>query len=82
MCGSRISNGEARLQQCGNRETNQHYVHAHCVNGGLGHDHELLPEQTGDQDAVDADSRQWDTITRAAADIGVLLLFAQDPDQA
>ena len=22
-------------------KTNQHYVHAHCVNGGLGHDHEL-----------------------------------------
>ena len=42
MCGIRFTHGEARLQQCCNRETNHHYVHAHCVNGGLGHDHELL----------------------------------------
>ena len=41
MCGTRFTHGEARLQQWGNRQTNNHYVHAHCVNGGLGHDHEL-----------------------------------------
>ena len=33
MCGIRFTHGEARLQQWGNRETNHHYVHAHCVNG-------------------------------------------------
>ena len=44
MCGTRFTHGEARLQQWGNRQTNNHYVHAHCVNGGLGHDHELHPK--------------------------------------
>ena len=44
MSWTRFSHGEARLQQWGKPETNQHYVHAHCVNGGLGHDHELLPK--------------------------------------
>ena len=33
MCGIRFTHGEARLQQWGNRKTNNHYVHAHCVNG-------------------------------------------------
>ena len=55
-----------------------HYVHAHCVNGGLGHDHELFPKQATDQDAVDAVTRQRDTINRTAA-AEVLLSFAQDP---
>ena len=26
-------------------ETAKHYVHAHCVNGGIGHDHELHPKK-------------------------------------
>ena len=82
LCGIRFTQGEARLQQWGNRETNHHYVHAHCVNGGLGHDHELFPKQATDQDAVDAVTRQRDTITRTAADTEVLLPFAQDPEQA
>ena len=70
------------IQQWGNRETNQHYVHAQSVNGGLGHDHELHPKLADDQEAVDAVTRQRDTITRTAADTEVLLPFAQDPDQA
>ena len=78
LCGIRFTHGEARLQQWGNRETNHHYVHAHCVNGGLGHDHELFPKQATDQDAVDAVTRQRDTMTRTAADTKVLLPFAQD----
>ena len=82
LCGTRFTQGEARLQQWGNRETNHHYVHAHCVNGLLGHDHELFPKQATDQDAVDAVTRQRDTITRTAADTEVLLPFAQDPYQA
>ena len=82
MCGIRFTHGEARLKQWGNRETNQHYVHAHCVNGGLGHDHELDPKLADDQEAVDAVTRQRDTITRTAADTEVLLPFAQDLDQA
>ena len=82
LCGIRFTQGEARLQQWGSRETNHHYVHAHCVNGGLGHDHELFPKQATDQDAVDAVTRQRDTITRTAADTEVLLPFAQDPEQA
>ena len=72
----------ARLQQWSNRETNHHFVHAHCVNGSLGHDHELFPQQTADQDAVDAVARQRDTITRTAADTEVLLPFVQDLNQA
>ena len=47
-----------------------------------GHDHELLPMQTVDQDAVDAVTRQRDTITRTAADTEVLLTCPQDSDQA
>ena len=43
----------------------------------VGHDHELI-----NQEAVDAVTRQRDTITRTAADTEVLLPFAQDLDQA
>ena len=68
--------------QWGNRQTNHHCVHAHCVNGGLGHDHKMLPKQAADQDAVDAVTRQRDTITGTAADTELLLPFAQDPDHA
>ena len=82
LCGIRFTHGEARQQQWSNRETNHHHVHAHCVNGGLGHDHELFPKQATGQDAIDAVTRQRDTITRTAADTEVLLPFAQDPDQA
>ena len=82
MCGIRFTHGEARLQQWGNRETNHNYVHAHCVNGGLGHDHELHTKLADDQEAVGAVTRQRDTITRTAAGTEALLPFAQDPDQA
>ena len=82
LLGIRFTHGEARLQQWGNRQINNHYVQAHCVNGGLGHDHELHPKVADDQEAVDAVTRQRDTITRTAADTEVLLTFAQDPDQA
>ena len=82
LCGIRFTHGEARLQQWGSRDTNNHYVHAHCINGGLQHDHELFPKQAADQDAVDAVTRQRDTITRTAADTEVLLPFAQDAEQA
>ena len=54
----------------------------HTVSTGLGHDHELLPKLAADQEALDAVTRQRDTITRTAADTEVLLPFAQDPDQA
>ena len=57
-------------------------THMHTVNGGLGHDNELHPKLADDQEAVDAVTRQRDTITRTAADTEVLLPFAQDPDQA
>ena len=82
LCGIRFTHGEARLQQWGSRDTTNHYVHAHCINGGLQHDHELFPKQAADQDAVDAVTRQRDTITRTAADTEVLLPFAQDAEQA
>ena len=82
MCGTRFTQCEARLQQWRNRQTNNHNEHAHCVNGGLGHDHELHPKVADDQEAVDAVTRQRDAITRTAADTEVLLPFAQDPDQA
>ena len=82
MCGIQFSHDGAGLEQWGNRQTDRHYVHAHCVNGCLGHDHELFPKQATYQDAVDAVTRQRDTITRTAADTQVLLPFAQDPDQA
>ena len=79
MCGTRFTHGEARLQQWCNRETN---VHAHCVNGVSGHDHELHPKLADDQEALDAVTRQRDTIIKTAADTEVLLPFAQDLDQA
>ena len=60
----------------GNRETNQHHVRAHCVNGVLGHD-QLHPKLPDDQEAVDAVTRQRDTITRTAADTEVQLPIAQ-----
>ena len=82
LCGIRFTHGEACLQQWSNRETSHHFVQAHCVNGWLRHDHELFPKQATDQDAVDAVTRQRDTITRTAADTEVLLSFAQDLDQA
>ena len=82
LCGIRFTHGEARLQQWGSRDTTNHYVHAHCINGGLQHDHELFPKQAADQDAVDAVTRQRDTITRTAAETEVLLPFAQDAEQA
>ena len=75
MWNSIQSPGEARLQQWGSRDTNHHYVHAHCINGGLGHDHELFPKQAADQHAVDIVTRQRDTITRTAADTEVLTPF-------
>ena len=78
VCGTQFTHSEA----WSNRETNHHHVHAHCVNGGLGHDNELHPKLAADQEAVDAVTRQRDTITRTAADTEVLLPFAQDPDQA
>ena len=58
LCGIRFTQGEARLQQWSSRDTTNHYVHAHCVNGGIQHDHELFPKQAADQDAVDAVTRQ------------------------
>ena len=57
------------------------YMHT-VLTAGLGHDHELHPKVADDQEAVDAVTRQRDTITRTAADTEVLLPFAQDPDQA
>ena len=42
----------------------------------------MFPKQATDQDAVDAVTRQRDTITRTAADTEVLLPFAQDAEQA
>ena len=77
VCRIRFTHDEARLQQWRNSETNDHYVHAHCINGRLGHDHELHPKLTDDQEAVDAV-----TITRTVTDTEVLLPFAQDPDKA
>ena len=35
LCGIRFTQGEACLQQCGNRETNHHYEHAHCVEASV-----------------------------------------------
>ena len=42
----------------------------------------MFPKQAADQDAVDAVTRQRETITRTAADTEVLLPFAQDAEQA
>ena len=82
LCGISIHIGEARLQQWATVIPIITMYIAHCVNGGLGHDHELHPKKAADQDAVDAVTRQRDTITRTAADTEVLLPFAQDAEQA
>ena len=81
MCGIRFTHCGARLQQWGNLQTNNHYVHAHCIYGGLGLDHELHPKVADDQEAVDAVTRQRDTIPEQQR-TQVLLFVAQDPDQA
>ena len=76
MCGQQFSHGEARLQQWFNRNTQRACVHAHCVNGGVHHDHELHPKQPLDQEAVELVARQRECVIRAAADTEVLLPFA------
>ena len=76
MCGQQFSHGEARLQQWCNRNTQRACVHAHCVNGGVHHDHELHPKQPLDQEAVEFVARQRESVIRAAADTEVLLPIA------
>ena len=77
MCGIRVTHGEARLQQWGNRETNVHCVHAHCVNGVSG----MTMNCSRSKLLIRMQSMQ-STITRTAADTEVLLPYAQDLDQA
>ena len=57
-------------------------VHAHCIIGGVAHDHELHPKTPTDQDAVEAMTRQRDCITQTAADSEVHLPIATGSDQA
>ena len=77
LCGQQFSHAEPRHPKWSNRQTNNHYVNAHCVNGGLGHDHEVHPKQAGDQEAPPRETIIW-----TAADTEILLPFAQDPDLA
>ena len=66
VCGQQFSHGEARFQQWGNRESNNAYFHAHCVDGGVGHDHELHPKQPLDQEAVESVARQRESVIKAS----------------
>ena len=77
MCGTRFNQGK-HVSNSGAtvKPTNITYMHIVSM------DHELLPKLADDQEAVDAVARQWDTITRTAADTEVSLPFDQDPDQA
>ena len=82
MCGQQVSHGEARLQQWPNRISQRAYVRAHCVNGGVAHDHELHPKQPTDHDAVESVARQRDCVTQTAADSEILLSITASSDQA
>ena len=72
----KFAHGEVRLQEWGNRESDNAYVHAQCINRGVAHDHELHRKTPTDQDAVEAITRQHESVVRAAADTKVLSLFA------
>ena len=82
LCGLEFSHGEARLQQWGNRDSDNAHVHAQCINGGVAHDHELHPKLSTHQDAVEAVARQRDCNTQADADSEVLLSLTAHYDQA
>ena len=61
ICGLQFAHGEARLQLWGNRDSDNAYVHAQCINGGVAHDQELHPTLPTDQDAVETIARQRDS---------------------
>ena len=67
MCGQQFGHGETRLQQWCSRNSHCAHVHAQCVNGGVAHDHELLPKHPTVQDVVETVVRQRECVNRAAA---------------
>ena len=84
ICGLQFAHGEARLQQWSNRDSNNAYVHAQCINGGVArdHDHELHPKLPTDQDAVETTARQRACIIQAAADSEIILPLTATSDQS
>ena len=80
-----LSNSATEKHACNSgvtQNSQRAYVHAHCVNGGVGHDHELHPKQPLDQEAIESVARQRESVIRAEADTEVLPPFARDSDQA
>ena len=67
LCGQQFGHGETRLRQWCSRNSHYAYVHAQCVNGGVAHDHELLPKHPTVQDVVETVVRQRECVNRAAA---------------
>ena len=67
MCGQQFTPGEPRLQQWANRDKQRAYVHAQCVTGGIGRDHELVAKAPTDNEARDTFIRLRDSVLSAAA---------------
>ena len=54
MCGQQFTPGELHLQQWANHDSQRADVHAQCITGGIGRDHELVPKVPADNEAKDA----------------------------
>ena len=72
-CSKQFTPGEPRLQQWGCRDTQQAYVHALCITGGLKTDLELLPKNPTDTEARDSVASLRDSTLSAAAAAEVVL---------
>ena len=44
LCAKQFMDSEPRLQQWGDRNSCQRYVHGHCVHGGINAQHEFVPK--------------------------------------
>ena len=73
MCGQQFAPGEPRLQQRANRSMQRAYVHAQCITGVIGPDHEVHPKVATDRRAVETVTRFRDSVLIAAAAVEVVL---------
>lgn len=53
LCAKQFMDSEPRLQQWGDRNTCQRYVHGHCVHGGISVRHEFIAKRVEDTNIVD-----------------------------
>ena len=72
--------GEPRLQQWANRSTQRACVHAQCITGGIGRDHELVPKVPAENESMDAVIRLRDNMPSAATAVEVFLSIHDQHD--